>query len=74
MSTKSKSKTEVDDPFFNMEEAAKYLGQSKRWVKGQLAEGNLPVTKMGRLVRIRKSHLDRYIEEHTKTPEANRAD
>lgn len=67
MSTKQKSNT--SDPFYSMAEAAEYLGQSTRWVKGQLEKETLPFTKMGRMVRFRKSHLDRYIEENTRTPE-----
>lgn len=71
MSTKTKKEPAgaVDDPFFDFAEAAIYLGQSERWVKGQHAEGNLPYTRMGRMVRFRKSRLDAYIEEHTTLPE-----
>jgi excisionase family DNA binding protein len=67
--TKKQAGRQIDDPFFDFAEAAEYLGQSVRWVKGQHGEGNLPSTKMGRLVRFRKSHLDRYIETHTVAPD-----
>lgn len=68
MSTKEKSNT--SDPFYSMAEAAEYLGQRPRWLKGQLEKGTIQHAKMGRLVRFRKSWLDAYIEEHTVTPES----
>jgi excisionase family DNA binding protein len=71
LSTKAKTKPDshIDDPLFDMEEAARYLRMSKRWVKGQLAEGTIPRTKLGRLVRFRKSDLDNWIASNTTTPE-----
>ena len=70
MSTKTKkSQEQVDDPLLSIGEAATYLGMTPRWVRGQLEEDKLPFIKLGRLVRFRKSHLDRYIEENTRTPE-----
>lgn len=55
----------IEDPFFNIAEAAAYLGQTERWVRRQLEEGTLPRTKMRRTVRLRKSGLDKWIAEHT---------
>lgn len=71
MSAKSKTRTkaDVDDPLFGMAEAAEYLGMTERWIKDQLAYGTIPRTKLGRLNRFRKSHLDKWIEEHTTLPE-----
>jgi excisionase family DNA binding protein len=56
-----------DDPFFTVAEAAAYLNQTEKWVRRHLEEGDLPRTKMGRLVRFRKSHLDKWIAERTGT-------
>ncbi len=71
MSAKSKARTkaDVDDPLFDMAEAAEYLGMTERWMKDQLQYGTIPRTKLGRLNRFRKSHLDKWIEEHTTKPE-----
>ncbi|HYH52629.1 MAG TPA: helix-turn-helix domain-containing protein [Solirubrobacterales bacterium] len=66
---KSKTNSQIDDPLFDMAEAAEYLGMTERWMKDQLQYGTIPRTKLGRLNRFRKSHLDKWIEENTTMPE-----
>jgi excisionase family DNA binding protein len=66
--TPPRSNANLDDPLFNTEEAAAYLGVTKRWIRDRIAEGSIPRTKLKRLNRFRKSHLDKWIEEHTDTP------
>lgn len=67
LSTKSKPK--VEDPFFDVAGCAEYLNQTERWVRRQVNEGRIRYTRMGNLLRFRKSWLDEYVEEHTVTPE-----
>lgn len=68
MASDTKARPSQDDPFFNIAEAAEYLNQSDKWVRRNLEEGKLPKTKMGRLVRLRKSDLDAWAREHTSAP------
>lgn len=68
--SKTKGKPEVDDPFFDVAEAATYLNQTERWVRRQVNEEKIRYTRMGKLLRFRKSWLDAYVEEHTVTPGA----
>lgn len=68
MSTKSKSK--VEDPFFDVAECAAFLNQSERWVRRQVNEGRIRYTRMGNLLRFRQSWLENYVESNTVTPES----
>lgn len=65
----SRSKPKVEDPFFDVAGCAEYLNQTERWVRRQVNEGKIRYTRMGNLLRFRKSWLDEYVEEHTVTPE-----
>jgi excisionase family DNA binding protein len=69
VAVKNKSRPKVDDPFFDVAGSASYLGQTERWVRRQVEEGNIRYAKMGNLLRFRRSWLDTYVEEHTVTPE-----
>lgn len=65
----TKSKSAVEDPFFDVAEAATYLNQTERWVRRQVEEDKIRYAKMGNFLRFRKSWLDAYVEDHTVTPE-----
>jgi excisionase family DNA binding protein len=69
--TSARTAPAQDDPFFNVAEAAVYLNQTEKWVRRNLEEGTLPRTKMRRLVRFRKSHLDKWVEENTGTSQGS---
>ena len=69
MGTKSKAKVEVEDPFYDVAGCAAYLNQTERWVRRQVNDGKIRYTRMGNLLRFRRSWLDEYVEEHTVTPE-----
>ncbi len=49
-------------------EAAKRLGVSLRTVQRLLTEGELPIVRVGRLVRVPDDKLDKWIEAHTEMP------
>jgi excisionase family DNA binding protein len=55
------------DPLMTLDEAADYLGSSARFVRKQIAQGTLEGTFLGRLVRVRRSALERFIETQTRT-------
>ena len=66
---KGKRDQQVEDPFFDVAEAAAYLGRHDRWVRRQVEEGTIRYAKMGLYLSFRKSWLDEYIEQHTVMPE-----
>lgn len=70
MTTKSRTKSEVDDPFMDVAEAAAHLKQSERWVRRQVEERKIRYSKMGLHLRFRKSWLEEYIAETTVAPES----
>jgi excisionase family DNA binding protein len=54
------------DPLLTMQEAGRYLDVAPRTVRREIARGNLEGTFFGRLVRVRRSALERYIESVTR--------
>jgi excisionase family DNA binding protein len=67
----TKSKAPIEDPFFDVADAAAYLGQQDRWLRRQVEEGNIRYAKMGLYLRFRKSWLDEYVAEHTVMPDGD---
>ena len=54
----------VVDSLLTIEDVARHLACSTRTVRRLLDEGELPVIRLNRLVRILPSDLDRYIRTH----------
>jgi excisionase family DNA binding protein len=52
------------DALLTKKEAAQVLGVTERWVKRAVALRYFPIHHMGRLVRIRLSDLQAYIEQN----------
>ena len=48
-----------------MDEASEYLGISKLTLYGWVSERKLGFIKVGRLVKFKQEHLDRWIDQHT---------
>ncbi len=48
-----------------MDEASEYLGISKLTLYGWVSARKLGFVKVGRLVKFRQEHLDKWIEQHT---------
>jgi excisionase family DNA binding protein len=40
------------------------LGMGKSWVYRRIHEGGIPSVKLGRTIKIRRSELEDYLEEH----------
>jgi excisionase family DNA binding protein len=40
------------------------LGMGKSWVYRRIHEGKIPSVKLGRTIKIRRSELEGYLEEH----------
>ncbi len=48
-----------------MDEASEYLGISKLTLYGWVSARKLGFVKVGRLVRFKQEHLDKWIDQHT---------
>ena len=48
-----------------MDEASEYLGISKLTLYGWVSARKLGFVKVGRLVKFKQEHLDRWIDQHT---------
>jgi excisionase family DNA binding protein len=56
--------------FYSLAEVALILGVNKRMVMDWVRQGRLPIFRLGpthRIIRIRKSDLEQFIEAHTHT-------
>ena len=49
---------------FTYKTAADYIGASERTVWDRVDKGQLKASKIGRLVRIKQSDLDRYLDDN----------
>jgi len=64
--------TTIESPLLSRREAAAYLGVKPQTLSVWAMTGRrLPVVKIGRLSRYRKSDLDRYIEKCTRGADLN---
>ena len=63
----------MSEPLLTIEQAAKQLNYSPATLKRRLRSGALPCFRDGRLLRIRQTDLDHYIEQRLCRPtEPNR--
>lgn len=53
-------------------EVAQYLGCSERFVREMVMSGSLPSFKLGRLRRVRRADLDRFVERQVEEGRADR--
>ena len=54
------------DPLWSIERAAEYLDVSVRMVRQLVFQRRIEVVKVGRLVRIRRSEIERFLTENTR--------
>jgi excisionase family DNA binding protein len=58
-------------PPLDVDEAAAYLGVTRRWVRRAIAERRIPYIKLGQYVRLDPRDLDAYLE-HRRVPASGR--
>lgn len=63
------TETKIEDPIFDVAGAAKYLGQTERWIRRSVAEERFRFARLGRKLAFRRSWLDEYVESRTIDPE-----
>lgn len=61
-----------DDPLLTLDQAAEYAGVSRTFLRREIAAERLEGTFLGRLVRVRHSALERYLDSVTTAPTVNR--
>jgi len=59
---------DTEDSFLTVAEVAELLKLNQQTVRNWIDAGSLPAVKVGRRVRIRRSDLDRKLEEGRTTP------
>lgn len=65
----------IDDPMMCRKEATEYLGLHPGTLEAWASRGsvNVPMIRLGRAVRYRKSDLDRFIESNRATATGKRS-
>lgn len=57
------------DPYFGVEEAAEFLGETPRWIRRAVEERRIRHTHHGRLLKFRRSWLIEYSDGNVVEPE-----
>lgn len=58
------------DRLLTPDEVCERLGVTPRWLRRQVAEGQIEVVKARRLNRFRESYISDWIAKNTRSPEA----
>lgn len=56
-----------DDVLLTRLETAQLMGVTERWVQRALQRGYFPFVRVGKLVRVRRSDINAYLDAQTKT-------
>lgn len=55
------------EQLLNIKEAAKFLSVKESWIRSAVFKQEIPIVKLGRLVRFRRSDLENFIKENLKS-------
>ena len=58
----------ADFELLSIPEVCQRLGMGKSWVYRRIHEGEIPSVKLGRTIKVRRSELENYLEEHRYQP------
>jgi excisionase family DNA binding protein len=58
----------ADFELLSIPEVCQQLGMGKSWVYRRIHEGEIPSVKLGRTIKVRRSELEHYLEEHRLQP------
>src|SRR5215212_9227756 len=61
-----------DLELLSIPQVCQYLGMGKSWVYRRIHDQEIPSVRLGRTIKIRRSDLEQYLEEHRLRP-ADRA-
>jgi excisionase family DNA binding protein len=57
-----------DFELLSIAQVCQRLGMGKSWVYRRIHEGAIPSVKLGRTIKVRRSELERFLEEHRYLP------
>jgi excisionase family DNA binding protein len=57
-----------DFELLSIAQVCQQLGMGKSWVYRRIHEGVIPSVKLGRTIKVRRSELEDYLEEHRYQP------
>jgi excisionase family DNA binding protein len=58
----------ADFELLSIPEVCQRLGMGKSWVYRRIHEGEIPSVKLGRTIKVRRSELENYLNEHRYRP------
>jgi len=64
---------ELTEYLMTVEELRQFLRVGRTFTYGILADGAMPTLRLGRALRVRRSDVERFVEEHTKRGGADAA-
>ena len=53
-----------DFELLSIPQACQYLGMGKSWVYRRIHNQEIPSVRLGRIIKIRRSDLEQYLEDH----------
>lgn len=62
MNTTSTNSSDMDDTWMKTKALEVYLDVTRDWIYDRVAQRDIPHTKIGRLLRFRKSEIDAWLE------------
>jgi excisionase family DNA binding protein len=57
-----------DSELLSIPQACLYLGMGKSWVYRRIHNQELPSVRLGRTIKIKRSDLEQYLEDHRYSP------
>ena len=57
-----------DFELLSISQVCQYLGMGKSWVYRRIHDQEIPSVRLGRTIKIKRSDLDHYLEEHRSRP------
>src|SRR5215203_6947684 len=57
-----------DSELLSIPQACQYLGMGKSWVYRRIHNQEIPSVRLGRTIKVKRSDLEQYLEEHRNRP------
>jgi excisionase family DNA binding protein len=57
-----------DSELLSIPQVCQYLGMGKSWVYRRIHNQELPSVRLGRTIKIKRSDLEQYLEDHRHSP------
>ena len=60
-----------DVELMSIPQVCQYLGMGKSWIYRRIHNQEIPSVRLGRTIKIRRSDLEQYLEDHSQRPADN---